>query len=352
MKTRVLIVDDSAIVRKVLADLIAVDPDFDVVGQASDAYQARELIKQLQPDVLTLDIEMPRMHGLEFLRRLMHGHPMPVVMISTLTEHGSQFAIDALQLGAVEVMKKPEFQCTTDWQPYREELLEKLRAAAAAKSRIAMTQKTRKSMPLAATRQLPILKMPQLIAIGASTGGTEVLRQIVSALPTHCPPVVMVQHMPAGFTQSFAKRLDDTSAIRVIESKGQERLERGNAYLAPGGKHLVVEKRQGMLYTQLCNDEPVNRHKPAVDVLFQSVANLLGKSVIGVIMTGMGQDGARGLLALRQQGATTYGQDERSSIVYGMPREAFECGAVQYQGNVEEITDALVRSCERSNENG
>ncbi len=329
MVTKVLIVDDSALMRALLTEIIGGAPDLVVVGSAPDPIAAREMIKSLNPDVLTLDVEMPKMDGLEFLSRLMKLRPMPVIMISALTARGSEVTLQALELGAVDFVAKPRAENVSLLQSYAEEIRDKIRAAHGAQLQrrppaAAATQ--RAEAPLAGVSSRVLNE--KIIAIGASTGGTEAIKEVIMRLPAEVPGIVMVQHMPETFTPSFAKRLDTLGAVRVIEARGGERIQPGHAYLAPGHSHMTVKKSGNGWVTELAQTEPVNRHRPAVDVLFNSVAKEVGKNAIGVILTGMGKDGAQGMLAMRQAGAWNIGQDQESCVVYGMPREAALVGAV------------------------
>lgn len=323
MKIRVLIVDDSAVMREVLADMIAAQPDMQVVGMAEDAWAARDMIKQTNPDVLTLDVEMPGMDGLDFLSRLMRLRPMPVVMVSSATEDGSNETLRALELGAVDFIPKPRVGTSIDVVEYTDLLAEKLRAAA----RVNVTRHVAATGGRTVSAQ-SVMPKDGLIAIGASTGGTEAIREILTVMPANCPPIVIAQHMPAGFTQSFAHRLNDLCKITVSEARDSEPVLPGHAYIAPGHSHLRVLGRPGSGYSlTLDQGEPVNRHRPSVDVLFDSVANTAGSAAVGVILTGMGKDGAKGLLAMHAAGAYTLAQNEASCVVFGMPREAIALGA-------------------------
>lgn len=332
MPIRVLVIDDSAVMRKLLTEFINSQPDLEVVGAAPDAPTAREMIKTVNPDVLTLDVAMPKMDGLEFLERLMRLRPMPVVMVSSYTEAGSDTTLKALELGAVEFIGKPRVEPGHSLDDYAQELAEKIRAAKGARLR----------KPPAASQPVPSVPRGvatnKIIFVGASTGGTEALKHFLLGMPADCPPILVVQHMPETFTASFAKRLDSLCAPRVIESKGNEKVEAGTVYIAPGHSHLQVRKTASGLVTELLQTPPVNRHRPAVDVLFHSAAQLVGRNALGVILTGMGKDGAQGLLAMHQAGARTYGQDEASCVVYGMPREAAQIGAVDEVVSLDEMS--------------
>lgn len=339
---KVLIIDDSALMRKLLTEIIGGAADLAVVGCAQDPLVAFDMIKALNPDVLTLDVEMPRMDGLEFLDRLMQLRPLPVVMISSRTMRGSESTLRALELGAVDYVAKPSTGSKALLQDFADEVRDKIRAVRGAHLR-------RPPPPAVAARKVaPLAGAPSrllndgLIAIGASTGGTEAIKEVIMRLPAAVPGIVMVQHMPEAFTPSFAKRLDSLGAVRVIEAQGGERIRPGHAYLAPGHSHLTV-KRSGIGWvTELTKSEPVNRHRPAVDVLFNSVAREVGKTAIGIILTGMGKDGAAGMLAMRQAGAWTIGQDQESCVVYGMPREAAMIGAVSEVASLGNIAERLM----------
>lgn len=330
MKTRVLVVDDSALMRGLLSQLIGMAPDMEVVGAAPDAQTAREMIKVLNPDVLTLDVQMPKMDGLEFLERLMRLRPMPVVMVSSFTESGSETTLKALELGAIDFIGKPRTDGGRSMESYAEELVEKIRAAKSARLRSSMSSLTASSSSTTPTRHA-LSSCGKIVFVGASTGGTEAIKELLLGIPADCPPILIVQHMPESFTASFARRLDSLCAPRVIEAQGNEKVEPGTVYVAPGHSHLLIRRGTSGYLTELAATPPVNRHRPSVDVLFDSAATLVGRKAIGVILTGMGKDGAQGLLRLRQAGARTFGQDEASCVVYGMPREAFLIGAVEEQ---------------------
>jgi len=345
-RVRVLVVDDSALVRAVLTQGLALDPEIEVVGSASDPFVARDRIVQLRPDVLTLDVEMPRMDGVEFLRRLMPQHPLPVLMVSALTERGAQITMEALEAGAVDFVTKP----AADVQRGLGEMLAELREKVKAVSRADVSRwKTGAAQPRprpAATRALAVTT-DKIIAVGASTGGTQAVRDLMSGFPADMPGTVIVQHMPPGFTRLFAQNLDLVCAMTVREAREGDRLIPGLALVAPGDQHLRVVRSGGTYLVKLDSGEKVNGHRPSVDVLFQSVARDVGANATGVILTGMGGDGAKGLLEMRQAGARTLGQDERSSIVYGMPKVAAELGAVEQQGNPAALGDRLVSFFEK-----
>lgn len=359
MTIKILVVDDSALMRSVLTEILNSAPDMEVVGSAPDPIIAREMIKTLNPDVLTLDIEMPKMDGLDFLSRLMRLRPMPVVMISSLTQRGSEVTLQALELGAVDFIPKPRLDVASGIEQYRVEICEKVRAAHTARPRVTSSS---------AGHPNPLLREPfgplgahaggaleramhdKLILIGASTGGTEAIKEVLCSLPEQMPGILMVQHMPEMFTASFAKRLDGLSRLRVKEAEHGEKVLPGTAYLAPGHSHLSVRRAAGGYVCELSQAEPVNRHRPAVDVLFHSGAKQVGANAIGVILTGMGKDGAQGLLAMRQAGAWTIGQDQESCVVYGMPREAATVGALEEVAPLKDIGQrvlARLRSSER-----
>ncbi len=344
MPIKVLIVDDSALMRALLTEIINGAPDLEVVGAAPDPIAAREMIKTLNPDVLTLDVDMPRMNGLEFLDRLMRLRPMPVIMISSFTAAGSDVTLKALELGAVDYLAKPRAENISMLQVYAEDIRDKIRAASGARlkstSRVAVPPAPTFAQPKGSFS--PRLLAERVIAIGASTGGTEAIKEVLGSLPGEMPPIVMVQHMPESFTPSFAQRLNSLSKLTVIEAQGGERLQPGMAYLAPGHSHMRVRRSGGGLMLELSQEEPVNRHRPAVDVLFRSVAEQVGKNALGVILTGMGKDGAQGLLAMRQAGAWNIGQDQASCVVYGMPREAAEVGALDEVASLTDISGSIM----------
>ncbi|MEM5431004.1 chemotaxis response regulator protein-glutamate methylesterase [Cupriavidus oxalaticus] len=326
-KIKVLCVDDSALIRSLMTEIINSQPDMEVVGTAPDPLVARDLIKRLNPDVLTLDVEMPRMDGLDFLERLMRLRPMPVLMVSSLTERGSEITMRALELGAVDFVTKPKLGIRDGLIEYTDTIADKLRAAARARVRAAAQPAPGASAPAPILRS-PLLSTEKLIILGASTGGTEAIKEFLMPLPPDSPAVMIVQHMPAGFTRSFAQRLDGLCRITVKEAEHGERVLPGHAYIAPGDSHLRLARSGANYVAHLSQEAPVNRHRPSVDVLFDSAAEHGGKNVIGVILTGMGKDGARGMLRMRDAGAYNLAQDEHTCIVFGMPKEAIATGGV------------------------
>ncbi|MFZ3023474.1 protein-glutamate methylesterase/protein-glutamine glutaminase [Pseudomonas sp.] len=347
MPIKVLVVDDSALIRALLKEIIQADPELELVGQAPDAYVARDLIKQLNPDVLTLDVEMPRMDGLTFLEKLMRGRPMPVVMISSLTEQGSEATFRAMELGAVDFVAKPKLGIREGMQGYAEEICYKIKAASLARLIPRQAQAPTVQEPLASQGPRPIIGTEKLIAIGASTGGTEAIKDVLLGLPADSPGIVITQHMPPGFTRSFAERLNRMTRLNVVEAKGCERILPGHAFLAPGDKHLLVERSGANYVTRLSDAEPVRRHKPAVDPMFRSVAQCAGRNVIACLLTGMGKDGAQGMLEIRQAGGYTVAQNEATCVVYGMPREAVAIGGAEDILPLGEIAEALLQQARK-----
>mgnify|MGYP001445938575 CR=1 FL=1 len=350
-KWRVLIVDDSAVVRQTLADLISSDPELEVMGMASDPFVAAQRIREEKPDVITLDVEMPRMDGVTFLRKLMSQHPMPVVVCSSLVEAKSETLAQVLSAGAVEVICKPHVGVKQFLEESRTIVCDAVKAAAQA--RLGALRRPALSIPAQAKLTADAVLPPRagamarttesVIAVGASTGGTEALRVFLQAMPLDCPAILIVQHMPEGFTAAFARRLDSECAVTVAEAKDGDRMLRGHALIAPGNRHTLL-RRSGAAYMVEVRDGPlVSRHRPSVDVMFRSVAQHAGRNAIGVIMTGMGDDGARGLKEMRDAGARTLGQDEASCVVYGMPKEAFKHGAVEEQLPLERLAPAAIR---------
>jgi two-component system chemotaxis response regulator CheB len=343
-KIRVLVVDDSALMRGLLKQLISSDDDFEVVATAQDPYDAWKKVKEHSPDVMTLDVEMPRMDGLSFLERLMHLHPMPVLMVSSLTEEGCATTLRALELGAVDFVSKPKVDIRTQMFERSDEFLQKLMAV----SRARVMQPRQRSAPEAIERKAPraMLKTTlKVVAIGASTGGTEALREVLMQLPPDSPPIAIVQHMPPGFTKSFAARLDSLCAVRVKEAVDGDRLMAGHVLIAPGDFHMALTRSGATYGVRVYAGERVNRHCPSVDILFESFATHAGGNAVGVILTGMGNDGARGLLKMRQNSAFTIAQDEESSVVYGMPKEAVQLGAVDRILSLGRVAQGILDAC-------
>ena len=340
-KIKVLIIDDSALIRSILREIINSYSDMEAVGVASNPHQAREMIKQLNPDVLTLDVEMPEMDGLAFLEKLMRLHPMPVLMISSLTEHGSDVALRALELGAVDFLPKPKLGIVEGIQGYVDEIADKIRAAFGARLR------TRRATASNAPGVLPALgnrtiTTEKIIVVGASIGGTEAIKELLIRMPADAPGILVTQHMPEAFTKSFAKRLDGLCKIRVTEAVNNERILPGYAYIAPGHSHLLLKRSGANYMTELSQSELVNRHRPSVEVLFRSAAQRAGKNVIGVMLTGMGKDGAAAMLEMHQAGAYNFAQDEASCVVFGMPGEAIALGGVDEVVDVQEMAERVL----------
>jgi two-component system chemotaxis response regulator CheB len=330
-RIKVLVVDDSALIRHLLTEILSSDPGIEVVGVASDPFIAREKIKRLSPDVITLDVEMPRMDGLQFLRNIMRLRPMPVVMVSSLTQAGAAVTLEALELGAVDFVAKPEVDVAEGIKAYADDLIEKVRAASVANvSRLANEVEHKKvASKKAKITALNFGTTDKILAIGASTGGTEAIREVLQGLPADTPGTVIVQHIPGMFSSAFAKRMDGCSEMTVFEAEDGMRVLHGHVYIAPGGKHLRLRRDGARYYCVVDETEPVNRHRPSADVLFESVAREMGKNAMCVLLTGMGKDGAAGMLAMREAGALTLAQDEASSVVWGMPGAAYQLGAVQ-----------------------
>lgn len=349
-KIRVLVVDDSALVRSLLAEIINRQADMECVGAASDPLVAREMIRELDPDVLTLDVEMPRMDGLDFLGRLMRLRPMPVVMISTLTERGAEVTMKALELGAVDFVSKPRIGVVDGLSELSSQIVEKVRVAAKANVKRTITPTATPGVAAAAKEAgakavgLPATRWSteKLVFIGASTGGTEAIKEILIRLPADFPAVLVTQHMPPGFTKTFAARLNGLCKLAVQEAVNGERILPGHAYIAPGGTQFRVD-RSGANYIAVVEDtEPVNRHKPSVEVLFKSAAKMVGRNAFGVMLTGMGNDGARAMREMKDAGSYNFVQNEVSCIVFGMPREAIQCGAADEVLPPDAIAQALV----------
>ncbi len=345
MPIKVLIVDDSALIRQLLTEIINSHADMKVVGVAHDPLMARERIKALNPDVITLDIEMPKMDGLAFLEKLMQLRPTPVVMISSLTERNAGVTLRALELGAVDFITKPRLDISDGLQAYGELIAEKIRIAANAKlkcpSSSAPNPRYSADAILPSVLNNSVSITEKLIVIGASTGGTEAIREILECMPPDCPGILITQHMPETFTRAFARRLDSACKIRVKEAEQGDRVLAGHAYIAPGHSHLLL-KRNGKHYVTVLNQgPPVNRHRPSVDVLFRSAANCAGKNAIGIILTGMGSDGAAGMREMRQAGCYNLAQDESSCVVFGMPKMAIEAGAVDKVAPLREMVSEV-----------
>ncbi|HPF59784.1 MAG TPA: chemotaxis response regulator protein-glutamate methylesterase [Candidatus Competibacteraceae bacterium] len=362
-KIKVLIIDDSALVRQILTEILSRDPGIHVVGSAADPYAAREKIKKLNPDVLTLDVEMPRMDGLTFLSNLMRLRPMPVVMVSSLTEKGASITLQALELGAVDFVTKPKVDVAHALDDYALEIREKVRMAARAKVQERRAAPPTPAMPAQQAtaapekysadvilqregRRRPFKTTDSIIAIGASTGGTEAIKEVLIRLPQQCPGVVITQHIPEAFSGPFARRMDSVSPLSVCEARDGQQVVPGHAYIAPGDQHLMLV-RDGARYVCRLNDgPPVNRHRPSVDVLFRSVAAHAGLNAVGVILTGMGDDGAQGLKEMREAGAPTIAQDEQTSVVWGMPGQAVKLGGVDKILPLEAIPAQIMRLVE------
>lgn len=338
---KVLVVDDSAIVRQILAKQLDQDHSIEVVGTAPDPYIARDKILRLKPDVLTLDVEMPKMDGITFLGKLMKSHPMPVIVLSSLTPKGGKTAMAALESGAIDVICKPGESYTVG--DLCSELIEKIKAASKAKICVPKTFEqtaSRKSLAMVETTN-------KIIAIGASTGGVQALTYVITSLPANCPGVVVVQHMPENFTKSFAERLDGLCAVKVREAKDNDRVTNGNVLLAPGGFHMLLQRSGATYYVKIKDGPRVCRQKPSVDVLFNSVAKYAGSNAVGAILTGMGDDGAGGLLNMKGQGGHTVGQDEASCVVYGMPKAAIDCGAVEKVVTLKDVAKTIIDFAQR-----
>jgi two-component system chemotaxis response regulator CheB len=332
-KTRVVVVDDSALVRSLLTEIINRQPDMECVGSASDPFAAREMIRNLNPDVITLDVEMPRMDGIDFLSKLMRLRPMPVVMVSTLTERGAEVTLRALELGAIDFVAKPKIGVADGLKQLADEITEKVRTASKARvsklhAPAATTTVAGAAVPVRPPAQsIGRLSTEKIIFIGASTGGTEATKEVLMNLPPDSPAVVITQHMPPGFTKSYANRLDGLCKIRVKEASDGERVLPGHAYIAPGGFHLSVERSGANYIARVTDGEPVNRHKPSVEVLFESASRVVGPNALGIMLTGMGADGAKAMRTMKDAGSYNVCQDEATCVVFGMPREAIAHGA-------------------------
>lgn len=350
-KIKVLIVDDSAVVRQTLSDILSSDPQIEVVATAADPYLAAERLKSVVPDVITLDVEMPRMDGLTFLQKLMTQHPIPVVMCSSLADTGSETALKALEYGAVEIITKPKMGTKQFIEESRIQICDTIKAAA--KARVERHHPLREVSPKY-TADVMIEKPPsramvqtteKVVVVGASTGGTEALKVFLEMLPEDAPGIVIVQHMPENFTAAFAKRLDSTCKVTVKEAADNDTVVRGRALIAPGNRHTLLKRSGARYYVEVKNGPLVSRHRPSVDVLFRSAARYGGKNIVGVIMTGMGDDGARGMKEMHDAGATTIAQDEASCVVFGMPNEAIKQGGVDKVVPLERIAAEVLKLC-------
>ncbi|WP_348945606.1 chemotaxis response regulator protein-glutamate methylesterase [Chitinibacter sp. FCG-7] len=344
-KLKVVVVDDSALIRSLLKEIINQSADMICVATAPDPLVAREVIRELNPDVITLDVEMPKMDGLDFLARLMRLKPTPVLMISSLTEQGSEVALRALELGAVDFIAKPKMNIAGKINEYSDEIRDKIRMAAKAKVKCLMREPIPPSHTADAVlpkTSRPLLKSEKLIIVGASTGGTEALKDFLMPIPPDAPAILITQHMPESFTNSFAKRLDSLCRISVKEAEHGERILPGHAYIAPGHSHLLLGVSGANYICELSDGAPVNRHRPSVDVLFRSAANVAGRNAVGVILTGMGKDGAVGMLEMHQAGAHNFAQDEASCVVFGMPKEAIAAGGVDEIVPLKDMTQRVL----------
>lgn len=342
MAVSVLVVDDSALIRSLMSQIINDHPQLTLVGAAPDAYVAKDMVKQFNPDVITLDIEMPKVDGLTFLDRLMKAKPTPVVMISTLTEKGADATMLALELGAVDFIPKPKINVASKFMEFQQLVTDKILEASRAK-----VNRLTKNIDPAKKTAISYKGTEVLIAIGASTGGTEAIKDLLMQLPSSCPGIVMTQHMPPGFTTSFAKRLDSTCAMRVVEATHNERVLPGHAYLAPGDKHMEVIRYGADYRIRLFDGEKVSGHKPSVDVLFDSIANNIGDNALGALLTGMGKDGAKGLKAMHDKGCVTFCQNEESCVVYGMPKEAVNMGAADHVVDLQKMAQLITSEVNR-----
>ncbi len=345
-RIRVLVVDDSALVRSILKAGLSTDPDIEVIDTASDPYQARDKILELEPDVLTLDVEMPRMDGVAFLRKLMPQYPIPVVMVSALTEKGKRITMEALEAGALDFVTKPTTGISRGLNVMMGELIAKIKVASVADvshwyNRKAVTRET------TVVNKVLSGSTDKVIAIGASTGGTEAIRTMIKMFPSSTPGIAIVQHMPPGFIGAFAESLDRQSAMNVKEAENGDRVMPGRVLIAPGGLQMKVFRSGGIYQVKIYEGDKVNGHAPSVEVLFQSVAEYVGDNAYGVMLTGMGSDGAEGMLRMRKMGARTFGQDQKSSVVYGMPKAAYEIGAVEKQLGIEHMVPSILKTLEK-----
>ncbi|MFI4984035.1 MAG: chemotaxis response regulator protein-glutamate methylesterase [Rickettsiales bacterium] len=343
-KIKVIVVDDSKFIRTLFTGMLSQTPDIEVVDTAEDPFDAREKIKKHNPDIITLDVEMPKMDGISFLEKIMRLRPMPVIMVSTLTQKGADTTLKALELGAFDYLAKPtDYNAYNNLDTLRDELADKIRSAANAKvtspARWGESQNSPvKFNPSAKTAN-------KIIAIAASTGGVEAIKEVLVRMPSNCPPIIITQHMPEKFTESFARRLNTLTQIEVCEARDGQKLECGKAYIAPGGMHLTVKRTPTGAIVHVADGENVSGHKPSADVMFKSVANIFGKEAVGVILTGMGRDGADGLKSMAENGAINIGQDSDTCVVYGMPKAAKESGAITNEYPIDKITEELLKHC-------
>lgn len=352
-KIKVLIVDDSALVRQALAEILSSDPQIEVMSAAPDPYVAAERMKTCVPDVITLDVEMPRMDGLTFLQKIMSQHPIPVVMCSSLTGSGSETALKALEYGAVEIIVKPKMGTKQFIEESRVRICDAVKAAAMTKGKIRPISRTHEVAPKLTAdviiekpnSKAMIQTTEKVVVVGASTGGTEALKVFLEMLPEDSPGIVIVQHMPEHFTAAFAKRLDSTCRITVKEAENNDSVVRGRALIAPGNHHTLLKRSGARYYVEIKDGPLVSRHRPSVDVLFRSAARYAGKNAVGVIMTGMGDDGARGMKEMHDAGAINIAQDEASCVVYGMPQEALKFGGVHKIMPLQNIAAEVLRLC-------
>jgi two-component system, chemotaxis family, protein-glutamate methylesterase/glutaminase len=351
-KIKVLIVDDSALVRQCLEEILSSDAAIEIMGSAADPYEAAKKIQTDIPDVITLDVEMPRMDGITFLQKIMNQHPIPVVMCSSLVEKGCETTLKALEYGAVEIIEKPKIGVKKFFEESRITICDAVKAAAqvhvkpTSKKKVKVTKKLTADAVIASPIGKAMARTTERIAVvGASTGGTEALRIFLEAFPVDSPGIVIVQHMPENFTKAFAKRINDLCDIEVKEAADGDRVLRGRAMIAPGNRHMILKRSGAQYYVEIKDGPLVCRHRPSVDVLFRSAARYAGRNAVGVIMTGMGDDGARGLLEMKQAGAYTVAQDEASCVVFGMPKEAIKLGAVEKALPLDAIAGIVLRKC-------
>lgn len=348
-KVKVLIVDDSAVVRQTLTKVFSTSRQLEVIGTASDPYIAVAKIKNEVPDVITLDIEMPRMDGITFLKKIMSQHPIPVVIISSLTARGTETSLKALEYGAIDVITKPQLRTKEFFEESRIKIIDVVKAAAFARTKRKVKFETVAKLSADAvirkssyTRSM-IKTTEKVVAIGASTGGTEAIRELLTAMPLDAPGIVIVQHMPEMFTKSFANRLNEICRITVKEAENGDSIIRGRALIAPGNQHMMINRSGARYYVEIKGGDLVNRHRPSVDVLFRSVSRFAGPNAVGVILTGMGDDGAKGLLEMKDAGAMTIAQDEKSCVVFGMPKEAIKLEAAQKIMPLNQIASAMLQ---------